>query len=140
VQAGVTGAPALSNDEMTSAFHDSSISDVLAFALTLVVMTLAFMRVGKPVLMLAVLAVTLAWSMGLVTLVVGHLTLFSVMFISIDRDGGPADDTTAASIERAAEQAGGWLLGARATKIDTYLRALRDYLDPHRIMNPGTLA
>ena len=83
VQAGVTGAPALSNDEMTAAFHDSSISDVLAFALTLVVMTLAFMRVGKPVLMLGVLAITLALSMGVVTLVVGHLTLFSVMFISI---------------------------------------------------------
>ena len=83
VQAGVTGAPALSNDEMTAAFHDSSISDVLAFALTLLVMTLAFMRVGKPLLMLGVLAVTLAWSMGVVTLTVGHLTLFSVMFISI---------------------------------------------------------
>jgi len=51
-------APALSNDEMTAAFHDSSISDVLAFALTLLVMTLAFMRVGKPLLMLGVLAVT----------------------------------------------------------------------------------
>src|SRR5882672_5274997 len=83
VQAGVTGAPALSNDEMTTAFHDSSISDVLAFALTLLVMTLAFMRVGKPLLMLGVLAVTLAVSMGVVTLTVGHLTLFSVMFISI---------------------------------------------------------
>jgi hopanoid biosynthesis associated RND transporter like protein HpnN len=83
VQAGVTGAPALSNDEMTAAFHDSSISDVLAFALTLLVMTLAFMRVGKPLLMLGVLAVTLAVSMGVVTLTVGHLTLFSVMFISI---------------------------------------------------------
>jgi uncharacterized protein len=83
VQAGVTGAPALSNDEMTAAFHDSGIADVLAFALTLLVMTLAFMRVGKPVLMLGVLAVTLAWSMGVVTLTVGHLTLFSVMFISI---------------------------------------------------------
>jgi hopanoid biosynthesis associated RND transporter like protein HpnN len=83
VQAGVTGPPALSNDEMTTAFHDSGISDVLAFALTLAVMTLAFMRVGKPVLLLGVLAVTLAWSMGVVTLVVGHLTLFSVMFISI---------------------------------------------------------
>ena len=83
VQAGVTGAPALSNDEMTAAFHDSSIADVLAFALALLVMTLAFMRVGKPVLMLGVLAVTLAWSMGVITLTVGHLTLFSVMFISI---------------------------------------------------------
>jgi hopanoid biosynthesis associated RND transporter like protein HpnN len=83
VQAGVTGAPALSNDEMTAAFNDSSISDVLAFALILLVMTLAFVRVGKPLLMLGVLAVTLAWSMGVVTLTVGHLTLFSVMFISI---------------------------------------------------------
>jgi hopanoid biosynthesis associated RND transporter like protein HpnN len=83
VQAGVTGAPALSNDEMTAAFHDSSIADVLAFALTLLVMTLAFVRVGKPLLMLGVLAVTMTWSMGVVTLTVGHLTLFSVMFISI---------------------------------------------------------
>jgi uncharacterized protein len=30
-----------------------------------------------------VLAVTLAWSMGIITLTVGHLTIFSVMFISI---------------------------------------------------------
>lgn len=73
----------------------------------------------------------------------------AVMFFSVDSpagdsaapsDGGPADDTAAAAIERAAERAGGWLLGARATKLDTYLRALREYLDPQRIMNPGTLA
>jgi hopanoid biosynthesis associated RND transporter like protein HpnN len=83
VQAGVTGAPALSNDEMTAAFRDSGIANILAFALTLLVMTLAFVRVGKPLLMLSVLAVTIAWSMGVVTLTVGHLTLFSVMFISI---------------------------------------------------------
>ncbi len=41
--------------------------------------------------------------------------------------------------ERAAEAAGGWLLGARAPKMDPYLRALRDELDPKRIMNPGAL-
>jgi hopanoid biosynthesis associated RND transporter like protein HpnN len=83
VQAGVTGAPALSNDEMTAAFRDSSIADALAFALTLLVMTLAFARLGRSLILLGVLAVTLAWSMGVVTLTVGHLTLFSVMFISI---------------------------------------------------------
>ncbi|HEV8438282.1 MAG TPA: MMPL family transporter [Methylomirabilota bacterium] len=83
VQAGVTGGPALSNDEMSAAFHDSQIATALAFALTLLVMTLAFVRVGKPVLMLLVLAVSLGWSMGIVTLTVGHLTIFSVMFISI---------------------------------------------------------
>jgi FAD/FMN-containing dehydrogenase len=30
-------------------------------------------------------------------------------------------------------------VGARAEKLDAYLRALRDALDPDRIMNPGTL-
>jgi hopanoid biosynthesis associated RND transporter like protein HpnN len=83
VQSGVTGGPTLSNDEMTAAFHDSSVATVLAFGLTLLVMMLAFWRVGKPLLMLAVLAVTLAWSVGIITLTVGHLTIFSVMFISI---------------------------------------------------------
>src|SRR5262245_42855355 len=83
VQAGVTGGPALSNDEMSSAFHDSQIATLLAFALTLLVMVIAFGRAGKPILMLIVLAVSLCWSMGLITLSVGHLTIFSVMFISI---------------------------------------------------------
>jgi len=63
-----------------------------------------------------------------------------VMFFTIERDGGAADDTSAAAIERTAERAGGWLLGARAVKLDTYLRSLRESLDPHRIMNPGTLS
>lgn len=83
VQAGVTGGPALSNDEMSSAFHDSSVATALAFALTLLVMGVAFGRVGKPILMLIVLAVSIAWSMGVITLTVGHLSIFSVMFISI---------------------------------------------------------
>jgi hopanoid biosynthesis associated RND transporter like protein HpnN len=83
VRAGVTGAPALSNDEMSSAFHDSQRATILAFALTSVVMMVAFVRVGKPLLMLGVLVVTLGWSMGIITLAVGHLTLFSVMFIPI---------------------------------------------------------
>ncbi len=42
--------------------------------------------------------------------------------------------------EHAALAAGGWLLGARATKLDAYLRSLREVLDPKKIMNPGTLA
>lgn len=83
VQVGVTGPPTLSNDEMTAAFRDSQVATLLAFTLTLGLMLLAFRRAGKPLLMLAVLAVSLAWSMGVVTLTVGHLTIFSVMFVSI---------------------------------------------------------
>ena len=83
VQAGVTGAPVLSNDEMTAAFEDSRVATGLAFALTLALMWLLFRNVGKPTLMLVVLAVSIAWSVGVATLCVGHLTIFSVMFISI---------------------------------------------------------
>ena len=83
VQAGVTGKPALANDEMTAAFRDSERATLLAFALVLGLLVLAFMRLSKPLLMLALLAVSLGWSMGAATLVVGHLSLFSVMFIPI---------------------------------------------------------
>jgi len=83
VNVGVTGKPALSNDEMTAAFGDSQRATYLAFGLTLALLVLAFLRVGKPVLMLVVLALSLCWSIGVTTLVVGHLSLFSVMFISI---------------------------------------------------------
>lgn len=83
IQVGVTGKPALNNDEMTAAFSDSQKATVLAFALTLGLMAVAFLRLGQPTVMLVVLALTLCWSIGLATLTVGHLSLFSVMFISI---------------------------------------------------------
>ncbi|MBI1735290.1 MAG: MMPL family transporter, partial [Candidatus Rokubacteria bacterium] len=83
VNVGVTGKAALSNDEMTAAFRDSEMATALAFALTLGLLLVAFLRVGKPLVMLLVLAVSLCWSVGVATLVIGHLSLFSVMFISI---------------------------------------------------------
>jgi len=83
IEVGVTGKPALSNDEMVAAFRDSERAGAVAFALTLVLLLLGFMRVVKPLLMLVVLSMTMAWSLGVATLVIGHLSLFSVMFISI---------------------------------------------------------
>jgi hypothetical protein len=83
VRAGVTGGPVISNDEMATAFADSKIATVLAFASTMALLLLAFRRVVKPVLMLVALAVSLGWSVGIIALVVGHLSIFSVMFISI---------------------------------------------------------
>jgi alkyldihydroxyacetonephosphate synthase len=72
-----------------------------------------------------------------------HISRFdadgAVMFATLERGGVAADEEVVAAAERAAEAAGGWLLGARAHKLDAYLRALRDMLDPDRIMNPGAL-
>src|SRR2546426_2776993 len=83
IAVGVTGKPALQNDEMVAAFRDSERATLVAFALTLGLLLAAFVRFGKPVLMLVILATSLCWSIGLATLVIGHLSLFSVMFISI---------------------------------------------------------
>jgi alkyldihydroxyacetonephosphate synthase len=59
----------------------------------------------------------------------------AVMFFTFE-----TDEATSTVLEKVAETAGAWLLGARATKLDAYLRSLRDTLDPQRIMNPGTLS
>lgn len=83
VDAGVTGSPAISNDEMVTAFADSARAGILSSLLTLGLILVAFRRVVKPILMLATLAIGLAWSMGVITLVVGQLNVFSVMFVSI---------------------------------------------------------
>ncbi len=83
VRAGLTGAPVLSNDQMEAAFRDSKRATVLAFVLTFAVLAVAFRGRGMPIVLLAVLAVSLCWSLGIVTLVVGHLSIFSVMFLSI---------------------------------------------------------
>ena len=83
VEAGVTGGPALDNDAMTNAFADSTVATALAFALTIGLLLAAFRRVVQPLVMLAVLAMSLVWSVAFVALTIGHLTVFSVMFISI---------------------------------------------------------
>src|SRR3989454_6244803 len=68
---------------MPAAFQDSQKATPLGFALTLGLLIVAFARAGKPIVMLIVLALSLCWSVGAATLFVGHLSLFSVMFISI---------------------------------------------------------
>jgi alkyldihydroxyacetonephosphate synthase len=69
-----------------------------------------------------------------------HISRFdpdgAVAFFTFD----PDEPATTAAAERVAGAAGGWLLGARARKLDVYLMALRDALDPDHVLNPGTLA
>jgi alkyldihydroxyacetonephosphate synthase len=71
-----------------------------------------------------------------------HISRFdangAIVFVTLEPAAG--DDAAGAAVERAVEAAGGWLLGARAVKLDAYLHALRDALDPHQVMNPGVLA
>ena len=80
-----------------------------------------------------------------------HISRFdadgAVAFFSVEREGKPlpADATAPHDValielcKRAATDAGGWLPGSRAARLDPYFAALRANLDPLGIMNPGAL-
>jgi len=142
VSAGVTGGPALSADEMTSAFRDSGIATLVAAVLTLAVLVLAFRQVVKPLVMLGVLATSVIVSIGVITLTVGHLTIFSVMFISMvvglgidygiyvlyryeaERAGRDPRDAVAVVAERSGP---GIVLGALSGAVTFYVLMLTDF-------------
>ena len=78
LDAGLTGIEVLDTDEMTSAQSDAPAA-TLATALGIGLLYLTFFqRIRHPVLILSSLLVGLCWTMGFVTLAVGHLTIISL--------------------------------------------------------------
>jgi uncharacterized protein len=149
VEAGVTGAPALFSDELIAATRDGEIASVLALVLTLALLLLAFRRVVASCAMLAVLALSLCWSLGAITILVGQLTIFSMMFVSIViglgidygifflfryREERVLGRTLLGALERTAARSGpGILLGALTAAVTFYIlttaefRGIRDF-------------
>jgi hopanoid biosynthesis associated RND transporter like protein HpnN len=149
VEAGVTGAPALFSDELKAAARDGQIASILAVVLTFGLLVLAFRRIATSAAMVAVLALSLAWSLGLITLLVGHLTIFSMMFVSVViglgidygiyflfryREERVLGRTLVDALERTAGRSGpGILLGALTAAVTFYIltiaefRAIRDF-------------
>ena len=149
VEAGVTGAPALFSDELSAAAQDGRIASVLALILTLGLLLLAFRRLVTSCAMLAALALSLGWSLGVITVLVGHLTIFSMMFVSVViglgtdygiyflfryREERVLDRTLVGALERAAARSGpAILLGALAAAVAFYIlttaefRGIRDF-------------
>ncbi|MCL6621885.1 MAG: MMPL family transporter [Syntrophobacterales bacterium] len=77
---GVTGPAALSADEMAGAFADINLASWLSFFLQVAVMVVFFRSLKRPLVQGVVLAVGIAWTMGVATLVVGRLNILSIVF------------------------------------------------------------
>ena len=149
VEAGVTGAPALFSDELSAAARDGRVASIVALVLTLGLLLLAFRRLVTSCAMLAALALSLGWSLGVITLLVGHLTIFSMMFVSIViglgtdygiyflfryREERVLGWTLIGALERAAARSGpAILLGALVAAVAFYIlttaefRGIRDF-------------
>jgi uncharacterized protein len=80
LQAGVTGPDALEADEMASSMKDITLATWLSLAGQLGLMILFFWSLRRTLVEGFVLILGLCWTFGLVTLVVGHLNLLSLIF------------------------------------------------------------
>ena len=80
IQTGVTGPDALQSDEMSSAMKDMTLATWLSL-LSQMILLIVFLRSLKRTLAEGMaLIIGLCWTFGLVTLVVGHLNILSLVF------------------------------------------------------------
>jgi hopanoid biosynthesis associated RND transporter like protein HpnN len=80
IEAGVTGPDALQADEMSSAMKDVTLATWLSLLGQMVLLIIFLKSLRRPWVEGMVLVIGLCWTFGLVTLVVGHLNILSVVF------------------------------------------------------------
>ena len=80
LEAGVTGPDALEADEMSSSMQDVTLATWLSLVGQLGLLILFFRSLRRTLVEGLVLILGLCWTFGLVTLVVGHLNLLSLIF------------------------------------------------------------
>ena len=81
--ASITGEAVLEIDEMKSATLDANQAAVLSLILITGLYIYIFRDIVRPLMILYILLVSLAWTLGYATLVVGHLNLLTVTFGTI---------------------------------------------------------
>jgi uncharacterized protein len=80
---GLTGKPVLAADEMATSDRDMTRAAILAVALIFVLFMLLVGGFWHPFLAVLALGFGVAWTFGLVTLVIGQLNLLSIVFTVI---------------------------------------------------------
>jgi uncharacterized protein len=80
LQAGVTGPDALEADEMSSSLKDITLATWLSLAGQMGLLLLFLRSLRRTLVEGSALVLGLCWTFGLVTLVVGHLNLLSLIF------------------------------------------------------------
>ena len=80
LQIGLTGMPILEYDEMAMSNEAMILATLLALAGVCVVFMAGFGSLRHPLLALIALVIAFAWTMGYLTLAVGHLNILSIAF------------------------------------------------------------
>jgi hopanoid biosynthesis associated RND transporter like protein HpnN len=81
LEVGLTGEPALSEDESIASTRDTTIASVVTFILIAGLFWYSYREFSRPALAIGALVVAVGWTMGFTTLVVGRLNILSITFI-----------------------------------------------------------
>ncbi|MBI2478614.1 MAG: MMPL family transporter, partial [Planctomycetia bacterium] len=143
VTMGLTGMPVLEFDEMSSSQQDSLRASLLSLLGVAGVFIAGFGGLRRPLLAVATLLIGIAWSMGYITLVVGHLNILSVAFgviligLGIDfgihylarylEDREQMPETDPALIETAQSIGPGIVTGGLTTALAFFMAGLTDF-------------
>jgi len=83
VTIGLTGIPVLEYDEMQQSQQAMFWASGISFLGVGVLLIIGFRGIRHPMMALSMLAVAMAWSMGIATGLIGHLNILSVSFFAI---------------------------------------------------------
>lgn len=83
VHSAITGETVLEIDEMNSSMNDASWATTLSLVIVAFLYIYAFRELTRPLMVVYILLVSLAWTLGYTTLVIGHLNLLTVTFGTI---------------------------------------------------------
>ncbi|MFM1805011.1 MAG: putative efflux pump, superfamily [Planctomycetota bacterium] len=83
VDIGLTGKPVLQHDEMATATADMTRASIASLAVIVVLFAVAFRGLRRPLLATIAFLIASAWTYGAATLLVGRLTLLSMVFMLV---------------------------------------------------------
>ncbi|MCC7519133.1 MAG: MMPL family transporter [Verrucomicrobiae bacterium] len=81
LEIGLTGEPALSEDESIASTHDTTVASAVTFLLIAGLFWFSYREFSRPALAITVLLLAVAWTLGFTTLGVGRLNILSITFI-----------------------------------------------------------
>jgi len=81
LEIGLTGEPALSEDEAQASGRDTTIASIVTFLMIALLFWFSYHEFSRPALALLTLMVAICWTLGFTTLGIGHLNILSITFI-----------------------------------------------------------
>ncbi len=83
IYCGLTGIPELEHEEMTRSQSDMGIASAVSFGGVVILLLYGFHGLRLPIACCVTLGISMLWTLGLTTVLIGHLNILSMAFAAI---------------------------------------------------------